>query len=320
MEQLRNITFPRNDYKEVLHLLIVWLGGPVKDFTFKFPGADHHARWMSKVIYILKITLLADQMVVCEKKDVEPEESDDKNKKRKRTKRKKLGGMVITENEKLQMQEMSEFIGLFYAMGFLKSPLAGSAPYNDLSFMSDMSLYKKYNSKIAEACLLSCHRHLWYLTPQLIVFSLADPQVSSSEKEDLAKALFSTPRPPIMKSGKPTFPVIVFPKPHSIPKLSSFVSSESWLLFDLLHMEGAQEWMQTPVKNWQMFAEFRKLEGFISNVSVTNDLAERGIKMTSDFLHLCRDEEQLQALLQGVEEHRDLFPTYTREVFARLNC
>ena len=62
------------------------------------------------------------------------------------------------------------------------------------------------------------------------------------------------------------------------------------------------------------------MEGFISNVSVTNDLAERGIKMTSDFLHLCRDEEQLQALLQGVEEHRDLFPTYTKEVFARLNC
>ena len=71
---------------------------------------------------------------------------------------------------------------------------------------------------------------------------------------------------------------------------------------------------------WELFADYRKLKNFILNVSVTNDLAERGIKLTTDFLHLCKDEDQLQALLQCVEQHRDLFPSYTKTVFASINC
>ena len=36
------------------------LGGKVNGFTFKLPGPDHHARWMAKVIYNLKIKLLSN--------------------------------------------------------------------------------------------------------------------------------------------------------------------------------------------------------------------------------------------------------------------
>ena len=49
-EELRNGTFPRGDYREFLELGVVCLGGTVENFKFKFPGADHHARWMSKGI------------------------------------------------------------------------------------------------------------------------------------------------------------------------------------------------------------------------------------------------------------------------------
>ena len=59
MEELEKKTWPREDYQELLELLIVTLGGKVEGFTFKMPGADHHARWMSKDIYILKIRLLS---------------------------------------------------------------------------------------------------------------------------------------------------------------------------------------------------------------------------------------------------------------------
>ena len=58
-EQLLAKTWPREDYKELLELLIVSLGGTVPGFSFKIPGADHHARWMSKAIYYLKIRLLS---------------------------------------------------------------------------------------------------------------------------------------------------------------------------------------------------------------------------------------------------------------------
>ena len=36
--------------KEILELMIGYLGGTVPGFTFKMPGADHHARWRSKTI------------------------------------------------------------------------------------------------------------------------------------------------------------------------------------------------------------------------------------------------------------------------------
>ena len=54
-QELERGTWPRCDYREFLELVVVSLGGKVEGFKFKLPGADHHARWMSKVIYYLKI-------------------------------------------------------------------------------------------------------------------------------------------------------------------------------------------------------------------------------------------------------------------------
>ena len=59
-EQQGRKTWPREDYRELLELVIVSLGGYVPGFSFKIPGADHHARWMSKQIYNLKIRLLSN--------------------------------------------------------------------------------------------------------------------------------------------------------------------------------------------------------------------------------------------------------------------
>ena len=56
--ELAKKTFPRADYKELLELTIVCLGGDIPGFQFRQPGPDHHARWMSKCIYILKLSLL----------------------------------------------------------------------------------------------------------------------------------------------------------------------------------------------------------------------------------------------------------------------
>ena len=57
---------PRGDYKEFLELAKVFLGGSIsrkKGYTYiiSVPGADHHARWMSKSIYTLKLRLLMHQ-------------------------------------------------------------------------------------------------------------------------------------------------------------------------------------------------------------------------------------------------------------------
>ena len=44
----------------MLELTIVYLWGKVLGVTFKMPGADGHSRWMSEVLYDLKIELLSN--------------------------------------------------------------------------------------------------------------------------------------------------------------------------------------------------------------------------------------------------------------------
>ena len=63
-----NLLFlPRSDYKEFLELAKLILGGTLQrkngyTYTIQRPGADSHARWMSKAIYTLKLTLLKHQL------------------------------------------------------------------------------------------------------------------------------------------------------------------------------------------------------------------------------------------------------------------
>ncbi|KAF0771445.1 Uncharacterized protein FWK35_00027558 [Aphis craccivora] len=55
-------SFPRDDYKEFLQLIVIFLGGKLEEnFDFRQPGAYHLARWMAKGIYTLKILLFKNQ-------------------------------------------------------------------------------------------------------------------------------------------------------------------------------------------------------------------------------------------------------------------
>ena len=57
---LDNGTFPREDYRELVQLVLVWLGGvsQVPNFQFQWPGAFHLARFMAKSLYILKMDIM----------------------------------------------------------------------------------------------------------------------------------------------------------------------------------------------------------------------------------------------------------------------
>ena len=71
---LKENTFPREDYLELCEPIAVFLGADVPGgFVIRRPGADHHARFMSKAIYYLKIYLLKNVFVLHgrEKKEVD---------------------------------------------------------------------------------------------------------------------------------------------------------------------------------------------------------------------------------------------------------
>lgn len=57
---------PRNDYKELLNLAIIFLGGiPERGIPIRIPGGLHWARWMD----LLKIYLFRDQFKLSKKEE-----------------------------------------------------------------------------------------------------------------------------------------------------------------------------------------------------------------------------------------------------------
>ena len=229
--ELAKNTWPREDYRELLRLTIVTLGGVVPGFQFLQPGPDHHARWMSKCLYYLKMKLLSNVF-------------------------------NMSEKEKSEEEEISQFIVILYLKAWFMSPLPTAAARNDLQFMVNMSRYRLVTKpRIAMDLLQSCSRHLWYLVPQTVVLALADPDLSSYQKEGMARKLYSLERNEI-ETGKPTFPYIAL-SGSDIPDMSSFVTSASWLSFDILNQTESQDWLTIPSNLWQNFSKFRKFSVFV---------------------------------------------------------
>ena len=109
---LNTDTFKRGDYKELCQLIVVYLGGVVQDFQFKRPGACHHARFMAKAIYSIKMAM--------------------------------LGNLNIVDNEMEKViLETAEFSAIFYGPWFLKSAVPQCAPGNDLAVIDQMKCYQE---------------------------------------------------------------------------------------------------------------------------------------------------------------------------------
>ena len=62
---LKKESFKRGEYKQVVQLTLVWLGGAESmgpDWQFPQPSAYHHAKFISQILYIMKFGLLGDQV------------------------------------------------------------------------------------------------------------------------------------------------------------------------------------------------------------------------------------------------------------------
>ena len=93
--------------------------------------------------------------------------------------------------------------------------------------------------------------------------------------------------------SKPEYPAIDF-SGHEIqvPDLAEFITSDSWLIFDKLGLLGPQDWLTVPASLWDNFHEYRRFKEFVENVSVCNDIAERGVSLITAFINKTESEEQ----------------------------
>ena len=91
--------------------------------------------------------------------------------------------------------------------------------------------------------------------------------------------------------------------PYPAKKLSDFVSGRSYLLFNLLKVEDLS-WLCEPVPAWSCYPSYNLCHEVVNELAVTNDGAERGIKLMQELIDRTSDEVQLQHLAQCVAHHR----------------
>lgn len=163
-DNLQHLT--RGDYKELLELSKVCLGGTIerkKTYSYQLsrPGADHHARWVSQCLYILKLSLLQHQID------------------------------TISPQTKKKINTMASFILFVYIKFWISSPSLTRAATNDIQLYKQITTFKRVDKNVSAAALVALQRHTWYLTEDCISIALFNPDLEDEEKNKLAQILES---------------------------------------------------------------------------------------------------------------------------------
>ena len=281
MEALReNNTFPREDMRELMNLVLVWLGRKVESFRFQYPGAMSHARFLMQSIYSMKIFLLSRQL------------------------------NMYTSEELDQIMNVAMFVGLFHAPWYLMCPLAFSAPRLHLSTIHQMKKVARFFPDLSAVVLESISLHLWYLTPQNIPLALTEEALSADQRSWIATGLSSIPRERALPMGKPVFPDLSSWPDESwvkdkLPELCTMLSPQSWLLFNKLGLSGEDlDWLELDPVVWDSMPGYIRFRDFVRGLTIVNDPAERGVGLIKQFISSFQTEESCQDNLLAVSEHR----------------
>ena len=249
----------RHDYLELATLTLLFLGGTlpesIKNATIKDPGAIHHARWMSKTIYTMKIALFRNQLDEIYEEDLD------------------------------NIVSLAIFLSVFYTEAWLTCTDASAAPSNDLELfklllnvennvLKNPKSWPSHFYSLVSNARKKLENHLWYLSERLVIFSLFSEQVPVSEKKKMTAALLDyTPTTNSAQSMPQS-------KNFGSKILKDFIGHDSWTMFKLLKVNSS--FFNEPVAEWHTNNDYLHGKYVISNVPVVNDAAERALGLATE--------------------------------------
>lgn len=273
----------RDDYHELLTLSYIFLGGvPNKGLKFRAPGAMHHARWLSKAIYSLKIYMFRKQF-------------------------------HVNPSELLALREVCLFIVFFHVEAWFVATSAIEAPYHDLKLFQNLLEYKKDHPKVAEAALEKLSKHLWYLNENLTGLALFDQKLSREEKLKIVDSIKNK------KSSNSKYSRFTLDRKKleimSSKSISDFVTQKSITIFDKFNLTC--EFLDIDPDLWETDQEYITCCETFKKLRVVNDTAERCVALIEKFNEFgTYDEDQKQYLLLMVQQCRKDFPTCAKKLYS----
>ena len=268
----------RKDYLEMAQLCLIYLGGVLPKKWSKFvllaPSAYSHARWMSKVLYVLKLAMLKPSFVT----------------------------NIAT------IRSLALFYSVYYAKAWLTCIFAAEAPLQDLTLIKALEevcctkgKWPEEFQKMAKAAMDKLKCHTWYLSERLVGLALFSDKVDLPTKEKMRHAILKHKKKPLHKEQQR-------PECSSFSKkyLHDFVGPDTYHLFKLLNLN--QGILNKPVSTWSSSLAYRQATDIIVHLSVVNDVCERALGLASS-LHgstMPKQENQLQATYKVVDAIRKI--------------
>ncbi|XP_057336568.1 uncharacterized protein LOC130675093 [Microplitis mediator] len=266
---------PRDDYKELLELILIFLEDESSvNIKFKAPGATHHARWLAKAIYCLKLFLFKQQF--------------------------KISAIQVS-----QLRVICLFIVKIYAISWYSYPNPLKAPYQDLQFLQQLVKFKSINPKVSQVATKKFTGHLWYLSEELASLSFFDDSISLETKLKMVQAIKNK------ESLADNKRIKISEKDLDLicdREMSDFITKKSTTLFQ--QFELPMDFLDLTPSEWQNDPNYIHCLEILRTIKVVNDIAERGVALIKEFNEFAtKDEEQKQYLLRIVHEHRKLYPS-----------
>jgi len=262
---------PREDYRELLDLSIIYLGGvPPGGIKFRKPGAYHMARWMAKAIYTLKLYLFRTEF-------------------------------KLSKLEENSLFQITSFIVKCYVIYWIYAVEAASAPLNDIKFLRELKKYEEIDKNVSEVAISKFINHLYYLTEECAAFALFDESIDVNTKVMMAKNIneqinIDEPEVHAKKLNLKMSEITTFLSKPDKEILVSLLSQKSANIFQRFKIEN---FLHIHPSEWFNSSAYQKGKTIIEQLRIVNDSAERGVKLVEDYNNsITRDETQKQFLLQ----------------------
>lgn len=282
---------PREDYKEFLQLCFIFLGrvAPGK-VSFRAPGAMHHARWMAKAIYSLKIFIFRNQF-------------------------------SLNDSEIDVIRSICLFIINVYVKYWFNAPKATLAPNQDLQLFKTLLNYERIDGDISRVALSKLINHLWYLNPEQVAFAFFDNTLDKQIKINMAAKLLSFEQnndsddqlidrsEANIQDERIVKAKIDLKEAHSFldKDVDYFITPQTFNFYKRFNI--STHFLHYDPDVWNKDVDFLKGQEIVKRLRVVNDTAERGVKLIQEYnKSITNDEEQKQYVLQVVSECRKLFP------------
>ena len=209
------------------------------------------------------------------------------------------GVLRYTKAFKDKLDRFCRFLVLVFVPYWFKVSLSSDAAVVDLNMYHLLLKFSSIDRDISQAVLTTQSRHLWYLCPDsIILWCLFGSALTKDEKSRIAAVLLTKPKPDNFEAKKVKFPILT-----PATKLEDLISPISWFPFHLLGLK--ESWLKLPQAQWKEDRDYLEMKDFARSVKLTNDVAERGVKLIDDFANiLTTDSEERKKLVLAVQNHR----------------